>query len=193
GPPAAEREPPGRRQEEHPSEQGRQWWRTPPLGKKQTQAQARRGPKQTAQRVREQRDRSEQQLPQQARTQPVEPQGPGALEQEQQTGQAEPQQEQTGQPPPPPGEPRVRGDESFQRLLTRASEPAVEEVSRQWSPFRAPTEAWRRQPTRRQRALATARQHQESPSQARGGRGTERQTASGVGGGPENGYQAAAR
>ncbi|CAI5535697.1 unnamed protein product [Closterium sp. Naga37s-1] len=91
------------------------------------------------------------------------------------------------------GDPRVRGEESFQRLLSRASEPAVQGASSPWSPFRAPTEAGRPQLTRRQRALATAEMNRQSPSGERGGRGARRQVTSGTSGGPENGYQAAAR
>ncbi|CAI7850169.1 unnamed protein product [Closterium sp. NIES-53] len=48
-------------------------------------------------------------------------------------------------------------------------------------------------PGLRQRALATAQELRQSPSQAQGGRGAGRRTESGAGGGPENGYQAAAR
>ncbi|CAI7902149.1 unnamed protein product, partial [Closterium sp. NIES-54] len=107
--------------------------------------------------------------------------------------QTEQQRERSGQPLPRQGEPRVRGEESFQRLLSRASEPAVEGASSPWLPFRALPEAWRPQPTRRQRALATAQVLRQSPSREQGSRGARRETVSGMGGGPENGYQVAAR
>ncbi|CAI7837113.1 unnamed protein product, partial [Closterium sp. NIES-53] len=48
-------------------------------------------------------------------------------------------------------------------------------------------------PTRRQRALAMAHVLQQSPSREQGSRGARRETVSGKGGGPENGYQRAAR
>ncbi|CAI7912129.1 unnamed protein product, partial [Closterium sp. NIES-54] len=71
--------------------------------------------------------------------------------------------------------------------------PAVEGAPSPWSPFRAPPEAWRPQMTRWQRALATAQVLRQSPSREQGSRGVRRETVSGTGGGPENGYQVAAR
>ncbi|CAI5491308.1 unnamed protein product [Closterium sp. Naga37s-1] len=190
-PPPSQRErtdPPARAQ---PTEPVRQWWRTPPLVTKQRPAQAGRGQKRSAQHGRQGQVQGVQQHPQQGQT-PTARQGePGSLVT--QAEQTEQQRERSGQPLPRQGEPRVRGEESFQRLLSRASEPAVEGAPSPWSPFRAPPEAWRPQPTRRQRALATAQVLRQSPSREQGSRGARRETVSGTGGGPENGYQVAAR
>ncbi|CAI7852808.1 unnamed protein product [Closterium sp. NIES-54] len=92
-----------------------------------------------------------------------------------------------------PREARVWGDEGFQRLLSRSSERAVAGASSPWSPFRAQTGVFRAHLTQRQRALANTRALQQSPSQGRGVRGRGQVTATKIGGGPENGYQAAGR
>ncbi|CAI5529538.1 unnamed protein product [Closterium sp. Naga37s-1] len=128
-PQQARTDPPLRAQ---PREPGRQWWRTPPAAtaqrrgspqgvqQRQVAQQERRG--ETAQRreqttqVAQDRDQGQEQTVLQQRE--------GV--QEEQPDRTEQQQGQTGRTRERQGEPRVRGEESFQRLLTRASEPAVE-------------------------------------------------------------------
>ncbi|CAI7782508.1 unnamed protein product [Closterium sp. NIES-54] len=190
-PPPSQRERTDPPPQAQPTEPVRQWWRTPPLVTKQRPAQAGRGQKCSAQHGRQGQVQGVKQHPQQGQM-PTARQGePGSLVT--QAEQTEQQRERSGQPLPRQGEPRVRGEESFQRLLSRASEPAVEGAPSPWSPFRAPPEAWRPQPTRRQRALATAQVLRQSPSREQGSRGARRETVSGTGGGPENGYQVVPR
>ncbi|CAI7813087.1 unnamed protein product, partial [Closterium sp. NIES-53] len=145
-----------------------QWWRTPPLVAKQRPVQAGRGQKRSAQQGRQGQVQGVQQHPRQGQT-PTARQGEpvGLVTQAEQTEQ---QRERTGQPLPQQGEPQVRGEESIQRLLSRVSEPEVEGASSPWSPFRAPPEVWQPQPTRRQRALATAQVLRQSPSREQGSR-----------------------
>ncbi|CAI7852322.1 unnamed protein product, partial [Closterium sp. NIES-53] len=122
-PPAVEREETDPRSEEQPPRAGRQWWQTPQATKKQTPAPARRGQHRQVQLERqaqgqdERRSLRQEQMPLAARQE----QG----EQAERARQAEREEQpsaQTAQPRSRQEDVRIRGEESFQRLLGRAAE-----------------------------------------------------------------------